>query len=137
MNKSTISIKKSFKSFGFAINGLRIVFQEQNNARCIGEAEEIWKIILEDVLHYRNTSVTDMKNYPNPKKDYLYHNIIITSRGCPFKCTFCYNSCDYVKNAYRNRPIQNVLNEIKSLIIYLIWVTKSLENYLHYQERWG
>ena len=33
MNKSPISLKKSFKSFGFALNGLRIVVQEQNNAR--------------------------------------------------------------------------------------------------------
>ena len=33
MNRSLISIKKSFKSFAFALNGLRIVFQEQNNAR--------------------------------------------------------------------------------------------------------
>ena len=33
MNKNLISIKKSFKSLAFALNGLRIVFQEQNNAR--------------------------------------------------------------------------------------------------------
>lgn len=94
---------------------------------CIGEAEEIWPKMLDDLLQnklerkYFNSGITDMKNYPLPrwdyisKQNYLYHNIVITSRGCPFKCEFCYNSCDYVSNPYRNRPLENVLNEIKSL----------------------
>jgi radical SAM superfamily enzyme YgiQ (UPF0313 family) len=94
---------------------------------CIGEAEELWVTILNDFIRnkwqpkYFHVQDTDLSNYPIPqwnyisKKDYLYHNVVITSRGCPFKCDFCYNSCDYVVNRYRNRPLQNVLDEIKSL----------------------
>lgn len=46
---------------------------------------------------------------------YLYINIISTSRGCPFKCSFCYNSCENIRNSYVNRPIENVVAEIKAL----------------------
>lgn len=91
---------------------------------CIGEAENTWSEILEDVANnrlkkrYLNKEITEMKLYPRPdwnfisQKEYLYHNIIVTSRGCPFKCDFCYNSCDYIKNPYRNRPVENVIDEI-------------------------
>jgi radical SAM superfamily enzyme YgiQ (UPF0313 family) len=100
---------------------------EHCDSVCIGEAEEIWPKILDDLIHHKlqhqyiHTSITNMKYYPTPqwnyisKKNYLYHNIVITSRGCPFKCEFCYNSCDYVNNPYRNRPMQHVLDEIKGL----------------------
>jgi radical SAM superfamily enzyme YgiQ (UPF0313 family) len=99
---------------------------EHCDAVCIGEAEEIWATIIDDVWKnqlkpkYFKTS-TNLDNYPIPnwdfisKENYLYHNVVITSRGCPFKCDFCYNSCDYVKNPYRNRPVKNVIDEIKGL----------------------
>lgn len=94
---------------------------------CIGEAEELWCGIINDFLNnnlqnlYYNSNSTNLEKVPLPKWDfvpkneYLYHNIIVTSRGCPFKCEFCYNSCDYVDSTYRNRPISNVIEEIISL----------------------
>lgn len=97
------------------------------DAVCIGEAEDLWHNIINDFLSdtlqktYFNSGTTNLEKVPIPKwdyvskKDYLYHNIIVTSRGCPFKCEFCYNSCDYVNNSYRNRPVNNVIEEIKSL----------------------
>jgi radical SAM superfamily enzyme YgiQ (UPF0313 family) len=92
----------------------------------VGEAEEIWGDLLKDIAKnqlkniYRNEKITDLKNMPLPDwryvncDKYLYHNIIITSRGCPFKCNFCYNSSDYVSNPFRNRPVQEVLKEIEN-----------------------
>ena len=94
---------------------------------CIGEAEELWGQILSDAAHrrlnkmYRNKTPVDISKTPLPKRellnqsDYLYTNIICTSRGCPFKCEFCYNSCDYIHNMFRNRPIESVLEEINRL----------------------
>ncbi|SDG94249.1 B12-binding domain-containing radical SAM protein [Desulfosporosinus hippei] len=94
---------------------------------CIGEAENVWLDILSDVSlgqlkpKYYSTIIADPSKIPiprwslTPSGKYLYTNIIVASRGCPFKCEFCYNSCDYVHHQYRNRPIANVLEEIKRL----------------------
>ncbi len=91
----------------------------------IGEAELIWPKLLEDFAGnnlqptYRNETIPDLKFVPIPdwsfikKNNYLYHNIIVTSRGCPFKCNFCYNSSEYVSNPFRNRPLDQVLQEIE------------------------
>lgn len=50
------------------------------------------------------------RKFPHCKKMlYMY-----TSRGCPFKCTFCYNTMFY-NSCHRKRPIRHVLNEIKYL----------------------
>ena len=92
----------------------------------VGEAEEIWGELLNDIANnqlkniYKSDGITDLKNIPLPNwrfvdcNKYLYHNIIITSRGCPYKCNFCYNSSDYVSNPFRNRSIEEVLKEIEN-----------------------
>jgi radical SAM superfamily enzyme YgiQ (UPF0313 family) len=94
---------------------------------CIGEAEEIWPRMIEDYVSntlqttYFNSEATDLAKIPLPKwksvskRNYLYTNIVATSRGCPFKCEFCYNSCDYASRTFRNRPIPNVVDEIRRL----------------------
>jgi len=138
----SVNVDTTYRAFEIATiyrkKGVKVIFGgihasanpdqmlEHCDAVCIGEAEEIWATIIDDVWKdqlkpkYFKTS-TNLENYPIPnwdfisKKNYLYHNVVITSRGCPFKCDFCYNSCDYVKNPYRNRPVKNVIDEIKSL----------------------
>jgi radical SAM superfamily enzyme YgiQ (UPF0313 family) len=94
---------------------------------CIGEAEDLWGEILADVekgqlqKKYYNPYPTDLGKTPVPKweilnqRNYLYTNTVLTSRGCPFRCEFCYNSCDYVHKLFRNKPIQNVIREIEML----------------------
>lgn len=47
------------------------------------------------------------------KTDYLWYNVVSTSRGCPHKCDFCYNSSG--THQYINRNIDDVLADIKSL----------------------
>lgn len=94
---------------------------------CIGEAENLWPRILNDVQRgklekvYKNDIPVDPADIPIParqladKSQYLYTNIVYTSRGCPYKCAFCYNSCEYVHKFYRNRPIEHILTEIYAL----------------------
>lgn len=50
------------------------------------------------------------REFPHCKKMlYMY-----TSRGCPYKCTYCYNTMFY-NSQHRKRPIKYVLKEIKYL----------------------
>lgn len=50
------------------------------------------------------------RQFPHCKRMlYMY-----TSRGCPFKCTYCYNTMFY-NSQHRKRPLRYVLNEIKYL----------------------
>lgn len=97
------------------------------DAVCIGEAENVWKKILADRERntmkgrYYSEEPADLANMPIPRRDllkedyYLYTNISVSSRSCPHHCEFCYNSCDYIHHQYRNRPVHNVIEEIRSL----------------------
>lgn len=97
------------------------------DAVCIGEAENVWEQIINDTRHnrlekrYYSEKPADLATTPIPKwellntSDYLYTNIVCASRGCPFNCEFCYNSCTYVHNRFRNRPVEQVVSEISLL----------------------
>ncbi|NLV17526.1 MAG: radical SAM protein [Syntrophomonadaceae bacterium] len=56
------------------------------------------------------SAVCCILNLPNT---YLYTNVVSTSRGCPNRCSFCYNSC--TNRLYAQRPVSNVINDINTL----------------------
>jgi radical SAM superfamily enzyme YgiQ (UPF0313 family) len=97
------------------------------DAICIGNAERVWPHMVSDAEagslapRYRDTAPLSGTDIPVPRRDlvrpgaYLYTNTISTSRGCPFKCEFCYNSCAYVDYKIINRPVFEVIHEIESL----------------------
>ncbi|MEW6410985.1 MAG: radical SAM protein [Candidatus Zixiibacteriota bacterium] len=94
---------------------------------CIGEAEQVWGKIIEDAQDgklnkmYYCEKPANLSSTPIPKwalldtSRYLYTCIVCASRSCPFSCEFCYNSCRYVHHQYRNRPVENVVEEIHKL----------------------
>lgn len=92
---------------------------------CIGAAEGTWSQIVEDFENGRlqkvyrcshdfkgSQIVSPAYDMVSPE-DYLYCNIIHTSRGCPFRCDFCYNSSK--ERFYINRPEEDVVAEVKSI----------------------
>lgn len=92
----------------------------------IGDAENVWEELLNDHINnnlqkFYSRSLSDLSKIPFPKwnivnlNNYLYNNIVVTSRGCPYKCNFCYNSSSYASHTFRNRPIEKVIEEIKLL----------------------
>lgn len=100
---------------------------ECSDAVCIGEAEHLWETIVRDAGRkrlkriYRWDGPHHLDRVPRPKwegvrqREYLYTNVVSTSRGCPHGCDFCYNSCEYTVKRFRRRPIPNVLDEIRRL----------------------
>ena len=92
---------------------------------CIGFAENTWPQIIEDMKHNRLQSeyvskpLTSGDDIVAPaydmidKTDYLWYNVVSTSRSCPHKCDFCYNSSG--THQYINRNIDDVLADIKQL----------------------
>ena len=133
MNRA-IEIAKEFKKRSVKViaGGIHITADPKGaygyfDAICVGMAERIWQRILFDA---QNDSLKEIYNdmlsisgqeIVSPDYDiidnskYLYTNIISTSRGCPFECDFCYNSSQSVHKAYINRPIEDVIREIKTL----------------------
>jgi len=66
----------------------------------------------------------NLDEFPFPDKELFYRHYpgfkssynIITARGCPFKCSFCYNSLilkKYGMSYLRQRSVDNVLAELK------------------------
>ena len=56
---------------------------------------------LEKYIHYQNTGYHKGRKY----------FVLLTSRGCPYKCNFCYR----MEEGHRHRPFEDVLGEIHFL----------------------
>ena len=95
------------------------------DAVSIGAAEGTWYDIIDDFKKGRLKKVYRCNGKLNgediippaydfiDKNKYLYCNVVHTSRGCPFRCDFCYNSS--AERSYVNRSIDAVLEDIKAI----------------------
>jgi radical SAM superfamily enzyme YgiQ (UPF0313 family) len=95
----------------------------------IGEAEDIWKDVLDDSRKnalkkvYQGTFPA-LKGLPRPVTDlwktkYVY-GYFQTSRGCPHRCTFC-SVHTFFGGKVRVRPIDEVIEEIAASNWRLFW----------------
>jgi radical SAM superfamily enzyme YgiQ (UPF0313 family) len=133
MNRA-IEISKEFQNRGVTVisGGIHITADPEGalnsfDAICVGMAERVWTKILKDkennslkkIYHdmedIAGKEIVSPDYYIIDNKKYLYTNIISTSRGCPFKCDFCYNSCKDTLKTYVNRPIDDVIKDINAL----------------------
>jgi len=92
---------------------------------CVGQAEDTWPHIIRDYNDgclqrvYRCSGRLGPEDIVPPAYDmiasdpYLYCNVIHTSRGCPYRCDFCYNSSQ--AHQYINRNIDDVIRDIKAV----------------------
>ncbi len=133
MNRA-VEISKEFQNRNVTViaGGIHITADPEGTANyfdaiCVGMAERVWTKILKDKGNnslkniYYDMENLDGNEVVSPKYNvidnnkYLYTNIISTSRGCPFQCDFCYNSCKAAIKTYINRPVEDILTDIKAL----------------------
>ena len=82
----------------FSLDGNVITTKNENNTDLINLPQIDWELI--DVKKC-------FRSFPHCKRMlYMY-----TSRGCPFKCAYCYNTMFY-NSQHRKRPLNFVLDEI-------------------------
>ncbi|MEN6547219.1 MAG: radical SAM protein [Armatimonadia bacterium] len=96
------------------------------DAIVIGEAEGIWRTVLEDLTagrlqpRYQAEQYHDLVDLPRPRREllrtdrYLTINVVQTARGCPHACTFCTVSAIFGRR-YRFRPVPEVVDEVRGL----------------------
>lgn len=95
----------------------------------LGEAENIWKGLLDDAEKGRLKPVyhgefPDLAGLPRPVTNlwntkYVY-GYFQTSRGCPFSCSFC-SVHKFFGGKVRMRPIQEVVEEVANSKWRLFW----------------
>jgi radical SAM superfamily enzyme YgiQ (UPF0313 family) len=108
--------------------------QEHADSLVLGECEYIWPDILRDAREgklkkrYKQGRPFDMAdwptidftqlpalNYPLYRKNFLYrqyfHWPLLTSRGCPHRCSYC-SVTTYYGHRYKTRPVEKVLEEV-------------------------
>jgi len=100
--------------------------KEHVDAVVIGEAENIWRGLIEDLKNgclkpfYKADAFCSMKGFPPPRLDllrkeaYMTVNCVQTTRGCPYQCDFCHVTHFFGKT-YRCRPVEEVVEEVKGL----------------------
>jgi radical SAM superfamily enzyme YgiQ (UPF0313 family) len=94
------------------------------DAVCLGPAETVWGEILADFERgrlqrfYRGRSAGSAALVPLPRRDlmnprgYLIRHTMVTSRGCPHACDFCYKSSFWGKDYHEARPLASVEQEL-------------------------
>lgn len=91
----------------------------------IGEADYLWKKIIEDFNNnelkpiYKCDDLHNLKGLPVPRYDlinrkkYMAIMPVQTSRGCPHNCDFC-TVTKFFGGSYRLRPIDDVIRDVKA-----------------------
>lgn len=96
------------------------------DAIVVGEVENIWKVLLQDlqsnqlkniykgdIYNLSQANVIAQKNLIN-KAAYSMPNPIMTSRGCPHNCSYC-SVTQFYGYRYRHKSIDNIIKEIKEI----------------------
>ncbi len=126
-------IAKRFRQRGIPVvmggphaSSLPLEAKEHVDAVVIGEAENVWEGLIEDLQKgdlkpfYKADAFCSMERIPSPRLDllrkeaYMTINCVQTTRGCPHRCDFCHVTHFFGKT-YRCRPIDDVIQEVKRL----------------------
>jgi radical SAM superfamily enzyme YgiQ (UPF0313 family) len=103
---------------------------------CLGEAERNMPRMIEDYRADRlepfyKSELVNLDSLPAlnrsliNKKAYFITNVLQATRGCHHRCTFC-SVAPFNEYTLRNRPIGEVLEELKSMGQYILFMDDNL-----------
>jgi radical SAM superfamily enzyme YgiQ (UPF0313 family) len=125
-----IASKFRLRGIPVVLGGLHVTTCPQDaephaDAVVVGEAEGIWQDLLQDAeagtlkKRYELEEAPQLAGLPIPRRDkidvnrYLTPNSLLATRGCPYKCKFCYRSSLKLSD-FRTRPVDEVVREIET-----------------------
>ena len=107
-----------------------------------GEGEGPWKEFLRDYeagtpkARYFGPMNVDLSTLGTPRRDLIHRNYeypsILTSRGCPYSCSFCYLTA-FSQRRYRTIPLETILADLDSIRHHPIVIVTD-ENFIGYSE---
>ena len=106
------------------------------DAVCIGEAESNIQQMMDDFVAghlkpFYSQELATLAGLPRPnpaliqKQNYAPVDVIQATRGCPYQCSFCSVS-SFHRHHFRTRPIEEVIDELKSLGRTILFMDDSL-----------
>ena len=106
------------------------------DAVCIGEAENNVPRMIEDFVEGRlkrfyKSDPVDLGRLPIPDRSLMRKSAYITpdalqaTRGCPNRCKFC-SVTAFFKHQFRTRPVTEVIEELKKLGSYVIFMDDNI-----------
>lgn len=114
---------------GIHVTALPDEAKQHCDSLVLGEAENIWAQLLDDaesgvLKKVYDGGFSDLVRLPRPvtnlwKTKYVY-GYFQTSRGCPFRCTFC-SVHKFFGGKVRMRPIADVVEEVAASNRHLFW----------------
>jgi len=110
---------------GCHVSALPNEAKQRADSIVIGEAEEIWPRLLKDFEkgelqpYYQAEKPPNPELIPIPKREILNRIFletgVQTSRGCPYRCKYCYIGNSDHGRTYRKRSLDDVVNEMKKI----------------------
>ena len=93
---------------------------------------------------YHKNSIVNFPENPGLFRKYAHYggtcHMILTSRGCPFKCSYCGNSylMDAFGNRVRERSVESCIDELKDVIKYphIIYINIEDDWFLFHNREW-
>jgi radical SAM superfamily enzyme YgiQ (UPF0313 family) len=121
---------------GLHVTALPDEAQEHADAVVVGEGEAVWTRLLDDADRGRlgrrydaRDEPYDLARAPVPSFEILdiprYNRLTVqTSRGCPWRCTFCASSV-LLRERYAQKPVARVVSELDRILS--IWKRPFIE----------
>jgi radical SAM superfamily enzyme YgiQ (UPF0313 family) len=109
---------------GYHVSALPDEAKQHADAVVVGEAEYIWPKLINDLENnqlksfYISKKPVNPKDISSPKLGILpkgANTTVQATRGCPYNCEFCAIVNMKHRKKFRMRPIQRVIEDIKSL----------------------